>query len=107
VDECDEYYGRGWESQTTRAKWYFLRQYMAGKVDWNQKMVDSILACTTCELCNVRCSEDLPIEPSWLKLRGVLIHDENRMTFPPFEIMRASLRKEHNIWAAYRADRPK
>jgi Fe-S oxidoreductase/FAD/FMN-containing dehydrogenase len=107
VDECDQYYGRGWESQTPHAKWYFLRQYMEGKMDWNQKMVDSIMACTTCELCNVRCSEDLPIEPSWLKLRGLLIHDENRLTFPPFEVMRASLHKEHNIWAAYRADRPK
>jgi Fe-S oxidoreductase/FAD/FMN-containing dehydrogenase len=107
VDECDQYYGRGWESQTPRGKWYFLRQYMEGKADWNQKMVDSILACTTCELCNVRCCEDLPIEPSWLKLRGELIHDQDRMTFPPFEIMRQSLLKEHNIWAAYRADRPK
>ncbi len=107
VDECDQYYGRGWESQKPRGKWYYLRQYMQGKADWNQKMVDSILACTTCELCNVRCCEDLPIEPSWLKLRGHLIHDEERLTFPPFEIMRQSLRKEHNIWAAYRADRPK
>jgi Fe-S oxidoreductase/FAD/FMN-containing dehydrogenase len=107
VDECDQYYGRGWESQTPRGKWYFLRQYMEGKVDWNQKMVDTILACTTCELCNVRCCEDLPIEPSWLKLRGQLIHDEDRMTFPPFEIMRQSVRKENNIWAAYRVDRPK
>jgi Fe-S oxidoreductase/FAD/FMN-containing dehydrogenase len=107
VDECDQYYGRGWESQTPRGKWYYLRQYMRGKADWNQKMVDSILACTTCELCNVRCCEDLPIEPSWLKLRGQLIHDEDRLTFPPFEIMRQSLRKENNIWAAYRVDRPK
>jgi Fe-S oxidoreductase len=107
VDECDQYYGRGWESQTPRGKWYFLRQYMEGKADWNQKMVDAILACTTCELCNVRCCEDLPIEPSWLKLRGELIHDEDRLTFPPFEIMRQSLRKENNIWAAYRVDRPK
>ena len=107
VDECDQYYGRGWESQTPRGKWYFLRQYMEGKVDWNQKMVDSILACTTCELCNVKCCEDLPIEPSWLKLRGQLIHDEGRLTFPPFEIMRQSLLKEHNIWAAYRVDRPR
>lgn len=107
VDECDQYYGRGWESQTPHAKWYFLRQYMEGKVEWNQKMVDSIMACTTCELCNVRCSEDLPIEPSWMKLRGMLIHDEKRLTFPPFEIMRQSLHKEHNIWAAYRADRPR
>ncbi|HNS52330.1 MAG TPA: FAD-binding and (Fe-S)-binding domain-containing protein [Anaerolineae bacterium] len=107
VDECDQYYGRGWESQTPRGKWYYLRHYMQGKADWDQKMVDTILACTTCELCNVRCSEDLPIEPSWLKLRGQLVHHEGRMTFPPFEIMRQSMRKEHNIWAAYRADRPK
>jgi Fe-S oxidoreductase/FAD/FMN-containing dehydrogenase len=107
VDECDQYYGRGWESQTPRGKWYFLRQYMEGKADWNQKMVDTILACTTCELCNVRCCEDLPIEPSWLKLRGQLIHDEDRLTFPPFEIMRQSLLKENNIWASYRVDRPK
>lgn len=107
VDECDQYYGRGWESQTPRGKWYYLRQFMQGKVKWDQKMVDTILACTTCELCNVRCCEDLPIEPTWLKLRGQLIHDEGQMTFPPFEIMRQSMRKEHNIWAAYRADRPK
>ncbi|MGD8397336.1 MAG: FAD-binding and (Fe-S)-binding domain-containing protein [Anaerolineae bacterium] len=107
VDQCDQYYGRGWESQTPRGKWYFLRRYMEGKVDWNQKMVDSILACTTCELCNVRCCEDLPIEPSWLKLRGQIIHDEDRLTFPPFEIMRQSLLKEHNIWASYRVDRPR
>jgi Fe-S oxidoreductase len=107
VDECDQYYGRGWESQTPRGKWFFLRRYMEGKVEWNQKMVDTILACTTCELCHVRCCEDLPIEPSWLKLRGELVHDEGKMTFPPFEIMRQSMRKEHNIWAAYRADRPK
>ncbi len=107
VDECDQYYGRGWESQTPHAKWYFLREYMEGKVDWNQKMVDSFMACTTCELCNVRCSEDLPIEPSWLKMRGLLIHEQDRLTFPPFEIMRASMRKEHNIWAAYRVDRPR
>jgi Fe-S oxidoreductase/FAD/FMN-containing dehydrogenase len=107
VDTCDQYYGRGWESQTPRGKWYFLRQFMEGKAKWNQKMVDSIMACTTCELCNVRCCEDMPIEPSWLKLRGQLIHDEGRLTFPPFEIMRQSLHKELNIWAGYRVDRPR
>lgn len=107
VDECDQYYGRGWESQTPRGKWYYLREFMAGRARWNQKMVDAVMACTTCELCNVRCCLDLPIEPSWLKLRGQLIHDEGRLTFPPFEIMRASLRKELNIWAAYRVDRPR
>ncbi len=40
-----------------------------------------------------------------MKLRGKLIHDEKRMTFPPFEMMAAALRKEGNIWAGYRENR--
>jgi Fe-S oxidoreductase len=105
VDECDQFYGRGWESQSPRGKWYWLREYMEGREDWDQFMVDTMVVCTTCELCNLRCSASLPIEPSWMKLRGELITEEKKMTFPPFEIMAASLRKEGDIWAAYRKDR--
>jgi Fe-S oxidoreductase/FAD/FMN-containing dehydrogenase len=105
VDECDQFYGRGWESQSPRGKWYWLREYMEGREKWNQSMVDTILACTTCELCNHRCSASLPIEASWMKLRGLLVNEEKRMTFPPFEMMAAALAKEGNIWAAYRKDR--
>lgn len=68
-------------------------------------MVDAFLACTTCEMCNIRCSANLPIESSWMKLRGILIQDEKRMTFPPFEMMGAALQKEGDIWAGYRKDR--
>ena len=107
VDECDQFYGRGWESQSPRGKWYWLREYMKGKQEWNQKMVDTMLVCTTCELCNSRCSAALPIEPSWMKLRGKLVDEEKRMTFPPFEIMSAAAMKEGNIWAGYRKDRSK
>ena len=60
---------------------------MAGREKWNQAMVDTIISCTTCELCNMRCSTSLPIEQSWLALRGKLIHEDGRMTFPPFEMM--------------------
>ena len=67
--------------------------------------MDTILVCTTCELCNLRCSSALPIEPSWMKLRGLLVHEKKKMTFPPFEMMAASLAKEGDIWAAYRKDR--
>ena len=87
VEECDQFYGRGWESQSPRGKWYWLREYLEGKERWNQSMVDTMLACTTCELCNRRCSASLPIEPSWMKLRGQLMHEEKKMTFPPFEMM--------------------
>jgi Fe-S oxidoreductase/FAD/FMN-containing dehydrogenase len=105
VDECDQFYGRGWESQSPRGKWYWLREYMEGREDWNQRMVDTILVCTTCELCNLRCSASLPIEPSWMKLRGLLVNEKKEMTFPTFEMMGASLQKEGNIWAAYRRNR--
>ena len=105
VDECDQFYGRGWESQSPRGKWYWLREYMEGREKWDQFMVDTMIVCTTCELCNLRCSASLPIEPSWMKLRGKLITEEKRMTFPPFEMMAASLRKEGDIWAAYRQER--
>ena len=107
VDECDQYYGRGWESQTPRGKWFWLREFQEGRVKWDQKMVDTILACTTCELCNVRCSANLPIESAWMKLRGKLIEEDKWMTFPPFEMMASALRAEGDIWAGYRKDRDK
>ncbi len=105
IDECDQFYGRGWESQSPRGKWYWLREYMEGRAEWDQKMVDTILVCTTCELCNLRCSSVLPIEPSWMKLRGLLVEERREMTFPPFEMMAAALRKEGDIWAGYRKNR--
>jgi Fe-S oxidoreductase/FAD/FMN-containing dehydrogenase len=105
VNPCDQFYGRGWESESPRAKWFFLKEYMAGRAELTQDWVDKFIACTTCELCNVECPLELPNEPSWLTMRGELIHKRGEMTFPPFEIMRASLRKEHNIWGAYRKDR--
>jgi Fe-S oxidoreductase/FAD/FMN-containing dehydrogenase len=105
IEECDQFYGRGWESQSPRGKWYWLREHMEGREEWDQFMVDTMLVCTTCELCNLRCSASLPIEPSWLKLRGLLVHDRGKMTFPPFEMMAAATRKEGDIWAGYRKDR--
>jgi len=105
VEECDQFYGRGWESQSPRGKWYWLREYLEGRVSWDQDMVDTMLACTTCELCNRRCSAALPIEPSWLKLRGKLIHMDKRMTFPPFYMMEAATISQGNIWAGFRKNR--
>jgi Fe-S oxidoreductase len=78
---------------------------MEGRAEWDQAQVDTFLVCTTCELCNLRCSASLPIEPSWMTLRRQLIEDEGRMTLPAFEIMAGALAKEGDIWAAYRRDR--
>jgi Fe-S oxidoreductase/FAD/FMN-containing dehydrogenase len=105
VDQCDQFYGRGWESQSPRGKWFWLRELIEGRERWSQEMVDTFITCTTCEICDTRCSAVLPIEPSWMKLRGRLIDDDKRMTLPPFEMMSAALRDEGDIWAGYRKDR--
>jgi Fe-S oxidoreductase/FAD/FMN-containing dehydrogenase len=105
VHTCEEYSGRGWMSHSPRGKYLYLRDVMEGREKFDQKMVDTFLVCTTCEVCNTRCQLQLPVEHSWMTMRGKLIQDEGRMTFPPFEMMAASLRGENNIWAGKREKR--
>lgn len=105
IDHCDQYYGRGWESQSPRGKWTFLKMVLEGEAEFDQKAVDAFLACTTCEMCNHTCQLDLPNESSWMKLRGLLVDKRGYRTFPPFEIMVNTLRQQNNIWGSYARDR--
>ena len=105
VDSCPQFYGRGWESASPRGKWYRLRDIIEGRARWDQRLVDDLLVCTTCETCDLKCSEGLPIESSWMKMRGELIERRKFMTFPPFEMMGAALASQGDIWAGYRKDR--
>lgn len=99
VPTCEQYTGRGWESHSPRGKYAYLREVMAGREEWNRQAIDTFLVCTTCEVCNTRCQLQLPIEHNWMDMRGKLINEEKRGTFPPFEMMAASLRGERDIWA--------
>lgn len=105
VRECDQFYGRGWESQSPRGKWYWMKRYLEGRETLTQEQVNTLLICTTCEMCSFRCQLEMPVEESWEKLRGLAVQERGFMTFPPFEIMAASLRKERNIWASFAKDR--
>ena len=107
VDDCTQFSVRGWESQSPRGKWYFLRMVQEGKARWDQRWIDSFLVCTTCERCDVNCPLGLPVEPSWMKMRGRKIHEEKGLTIPIFEMMGAALASEGNIWAGYRKHRAK
>ena len=105
VPTCEEYSVRGWMSHSPRGKYAYLKEVVEGREKFDQHMVDTFLVCTTCEVCNSRCQLQLPVEHSWMEMRGKLIQDEGRMTFPPFEMMAASLRGELNIWAGKREKR--
>jgi len=105
VSTCEQFAGRGWESHSPRGKYHFIREVLAGREKFDQSMVEKFLMCTTCELCNTRCQIGIPVEHNWMDMRGKLIHEEKRMTFPPFEMMASSLRGERNIWAGKREHR--
>lgn len=104
---CTLYDGKGWESCSPRGKWSYLRRVAQGKEAFDQEMTDKFLMCTTCERCDFTCQLDLPIEPSWAVLRGGLVNTGKQMTFPAFELMAASARKEKNIWANFAQNRDK
>lgn len=105
IEHCDQYYGRGWESQSPRGKWTYLKMVLEGEVEWDQQAVNNFMSCTTCEMCNHTCQLDLPNESSWLTLRGELIDKRGFHTFPPFEIMVNTMRQEGNIWGSYASER--
>ncbi|MCL2826149.1 MAG: FAD-binding oxidoreductase [Eggerthellaceae bacterium] len=105
VRTCEQYSARGWESQSPRGKYAYLREVLAGNEDWDRKAVDTFLLCTTCERCDQRCQLQLPVGHNGMALRGSLIQEKDMGTFPPFEMMAASLRGEGDIWAGKRAHR--
>ena len=105
IDVCDQYFGRQWESETSRGRWYFLREYLAGNAQFNQTMLDSFLLCTTCRRCNDVCQVQIPIQEMWDQMRGLVIHEKGYHTFPGFEMMASSFLRESNIWAGARAER--
>jgi len=105
TEVCPQFRALGWESASPRGKWYWLREHMAGRQEWDSQMVTSILACTTCEACDRACSAVLPVEESWMKMRSVLVTEQGWDTFPLFEAMADSLRREGNCWLRPRAER--
>jgi len=105
VPTCEQYTGRGWESHSPRGKYAYLREVMEGREKFDRTAVDTFLVCTTCEVCNTRCQLQLPIEHNWMAMRGQLVQKQKLGTFPPFEMMAASLRGENDIWAGKRENR--
>ncbi|MFB6291073.1 MAG: heterodisulfide reductase-related iron-sulfur binding cluster [Candidatus Bipolaricaulia bacterium] len=104
-DVCSLYDGRGWESSSPRGKFNFLKDYMRGKVEMDQDMVDTFLLCTTCKRCDDVCQADIPIQEEWDEIRGYLVDEEGYQTFPAFEMMKGSYGAEKNIWAEKSSER--
>jgi Fe-S oxidoreductase/FAD/FMN-containing dehydrogenase len=95
---CSEYLGKGWESAAPRGKFYYLREFIRGKVAFDPYLVHAFLLCTTCKRCNHVCQVNIPIQEKWDDMRGVLIHQKGFATYPAFEMMGGSYACSKNIW---------
>lgn len=105
VHTCEQYSARGWESQSPRGKYAWLNKIYKGQAEWDRAATDTMLLCTTCERCDFRCQLQLPVEQNGMALRNKVVVGERKGTFPPFEMMAASLNGEGDIWAGRREHR--
>ncbi|MEA4926776.1 MAG: FAD-binding and (Fe-S)-binding domain-containing protein [Syntrophomonadaceae bacterium] len=62
---CTEYQQLGWESSSPRGKFKFLREYINGKIDFDERMAELIFACSTCGKCDNICQVRASIDAHW------------------------------------------
>ncbi len=62
---CTEYHNIGWESTSPRGKFKFLRAYINGKIDFDERMAEIIFACSTCGKCDNICQVRASIDGHW------------------------------------------
>jgi FAD/FMN-containing dehydrogenase/ferredoxin len=72
VDVCPQFQEDGWESSSPRGKWFLLKGIQEGHERFDTQLRDIIGLCVQCGKCDEVCQLDLPIEPSWRKLKDRL-----------------------------------
>jgi FAD/FMN-containing dehydrogenase/ferredoxin len=63
--DCTEYRAIGWESASPRGKFRFLREYLKGNIDFDERMAEMFFACSTCGHCNDVCQVRASIDEHW------------------------------------------
>jgi FAD/FMN-containing dehydrogenase/ferredoxin len=72
VDVCPQFQQDGWESSSPRGKWFLLKGVLETSEQFDNQLRDIFGLCTHCGKCDEVCQIDLPIEPSWRKVKGAL-----------------------------------
>jgi ferredoxin len=72
VDICPQFQEDGWESSSPRGKWFLLKGVQEGRERFDAQLRDIIGLCVQCGKCDEVCQLDLPIEPSWRKMKDNL-----------------------------------
>lgn len=62
---CTQFKAIGWESASPRGKFHFLREYIRGGIDFDERVAEMFFTCTTCRRCNDVCQVRASIDEHW------------------------------------------
>ena len=111
---CPVYMAFPWESSTPRGQFYFLKEYLKGNTQFNDRMAYAFGACTSCATCTYVCQNNLPIHDRWGEMKGLAVQAQDSaggvLGFgfrPPLSLLmiKKNLRNTGNIFGEPEAGR--
>ncbi|MHB1016531.1 MAG: FAD-binding and (Fe-S)-binding domain-containing protein [Coriobacteriia bacterium] len=62
-----------WEDNSPRGKWYMLKEYAKGNLEFDQAMATKINLCTTCKRCDTVCEVSLHMAHEFMGVKPYLL----------------------------------
>jgi Fe-S oxidoreductase/FAD/FMN-containing dehydrogenase len=94
---CTVFAAKPWESNSPRGKWYLIQQYIKGKIDLNEDVVQKLYHCTTCKRCDEICQTNIHLAHHWLAIRPILQQDKN-YEISSLNVLRDNVINRDNFW---------
>jgi len=89
--DCTQFNVIGWESASPRGKFTFLKEYLKGRAEFDERIGEIFFTCTTCGHCNLACQLKIPVNEHGIVSFRPTIQQEG---FRPPGVY---LRQSHNI----------
>lgn len=88
-----------WEDNSPRGKWYMLKEYAKGNLEFDQAMASKITLCTTCKRCDTVCEVSLHMAHEFMGVKPYLL-DAKQFENTGLSDVRTNVMSTGNFWGA-------
>ncbi len=88
-----------WEDNSPRGKWYMLKEYAKGNLEFDQTMATKINLCTTCKRCDTVCEVSLHMAHEFMGVKPYLL-DAKAFENTGLADVRTNVMTTGNFWGA-------
>lgn len=88
-----------WEDNAPRGKWYMLKEYAKGNLEFDQAMATKINLCTTCKRCDTVCEVSLHMAHEFMGVKPYLL-DAKDFENTGLSDVRNNVLSTGNFWGA-------